>query len=135
MRPLVLATAASLLSLATGCSFALVHGPPSPPIARAPEVDCTRSDAAPIVDLWIGGAAIALGIAGLAYSEPSCAFCPDLSPEFHKAGAILFGVGTLALVSSVVGHSKAGACREVTERQRACAQGSAAACDRLEGRP
>ena len=134
MRPLVLATVASLLSLATGCSFALVHGPPSPPIARAPEVDCTRSDAAPIVDLWIGGAAIALGIAGLAYSEPcgSRSSCFDLySPAYHTAGAILLGTGTLAVVSSVFGFSKTGACREVTERQRACAQGSAAACDRL----
>ncbi len=139
MRPFAVRTLAGLVSLVTGCSFIFVSGPPSPPIERAPEVDCTRSNLAPGLDLGIGLATVAVGIMGLAESKPSCGpdqwICLDLSGVAHTTGAILVGVGLLAMGSSVYGFSKTHSCRDVTDAQRECAEGRAEACARLVALP
>ncbi len=133
MRPFAVRTLAGLVSLVTGCSFACVYGPPSPPIQRAPEVDCTRSPVVPVLDLVIGLAVVGIGVMALAESS-GCRpneFCIDFSGAARAAGGISFAIGGLAVGSSVYGFSKTVSCRAVTDAQRECAKGRAEACARL----
>ena len=97
----------SLLCSASGCSYAFVHGPSTPTEVAPSEAQedqrartsCTTSNALPI----LGGA-----------SQGSCSggYCVHLSSgEAFAIGAVLTGLGALALGSAVTGYGRTADCR------------------------
>ncbi len=125
--------AVALLALSSGCSFVFVRGAPQP-AAREPAVDCTRSVAAPTVDLMLSGMSVTTGVIGLATSKPSCAphdWCFDFSGASRAAGAALVTAGAVELASSIYGYAATRGCRDTQDAQQACRAGDDRACSRL----
>lgn len=111
-------TAALLLLIAstTGCSFALVNGPPSADLSEAYAErgivpNCTKSYAIPILDLASGVVLVSLGAAVLA---------DDSSEGNFGAGmgaGLGFLIGGVQLLSAGSGAGKVKRCRAFLEPQ------------------
>jgi hypothetical protein len=117
-----LALAASL-SGAGACSL-LVTGPPDPEVPAVEPV-CTRSRAAPILDV-LGG--MVLGVYALAlWSGDTCIACSEgqrrENAEADRPKAIGFSLGSLGLFAvAVTGFYKTAGCHEAHERYREVAR-------------
>jgi len=122
--PRLLVLAASLGLFSSGCSYALVHGPPSPlergepapPAQVPPGASCTSSNAAPVLDT-IGAVGFlglgALGVAALIDSEscPSGHFCLK-GPGTYAAVAVGgFALASLFIASAATGYGRTADCR------------------------
>jgi hypothetical protein len=117
----------SLLTVASGCSYAFVHGPPhGVPASIQPEsgdaveppttmATCTTSNALPILDTV--GSILLFGAAGVAYAGAVDAgkctdFCITGSPgAWIGVGAAATGLGVLLLSSAVTGYGRTADCR------------------------
>ena len=118
----------SLLWSASGCSYAFVHGPsmPSGVAPSDPQEDqrartgCTTSNALPILDTVVAvpliGAGVLAIVAGASQGSCSGEFCVHLSSgEAIAIGAVVIGVGALALSSAVTGYGRTADCRRSEE--------------------
>ena len=98
----------------TGCSFALVSGPPSNH-RELPVVECTTSRLGPILDaVWTGLQASNLVFA-LAQSNTEWdeQFAPNDAPFSRKAGIGLYsGFAALGAAGLIYGFTRTNACRQ-----------------------
>src|SRR5262245_54771144 len=114
--------ASSLLVSSTGCSYALVQGPPSAvergerssPAAKLGS--CTSSDAAPTLDTLASIPFIGLGVLGLVAlveteSCPSGQFCLKGPGTYAAIAAGGFALGGLLIASAATGYGRTSDCR------------------------
>lgn len=92
------------LTLVSGCSFLFTTSPPDRVTAYT-SVDCTTSNAAPVIDGVLG----VLNAAGTIYEVNS-----DYPPEYIAAGV---GWTLLLSVSAIYGASVVSVCREAREKR------------------
>ena len=132
-RPLAssLAVVPLLLVLAggSGCSYIFVHGPPprtevatpGERWSRSSTVECTTSNAVPIVDTLLGAPLIGLGalvFVGSAAAESKPSTFGSIGPTQGEAmaiGAAAVAVGSLVLASAVSGYGRTADCRQALE--------------------
>jgi hypothetical protein len=124
MRPHAAETvllASSLLFSSTGCSYAFVHGPPAQlePVPDTMAVDCTTSNAAPIVDTVLGSALILLGTAvvvgGIGVATSSDPYFKSTEGPVVLVGAGVLGLGALSVASAATGYGRTADCRRMKE--------------------
>jgi len=97
---------------AVGCSFVIVHGPPSPSDQAAP-LTCTQRNTGPVIDVVAAALSGALAVvAATKWSEPD-SYYYYASDKLMYAGA---ASGTLFGVSAVVGFLKTRKCRDAIQR-------------------
>ena len=122
-----------LLASTSACSYAFVRGPPSPTDGlpgteqRIPAslVDCTTSNAAPVIDTILAVPLIAIGglaIAGAIATGPHCGppQCIDsmqfgTTGEWTAVAAGALALGTLAIASAATGYGRTADCRHRQE--------------------
>jgi len=125
---------AMLLAIPSGgCSWIGITKPPSRPIDATPPVQCTTGVAAPVGDTIIGVLTVATGVAVVA-------FAASMGSNKDSAGAIVAGVGGIALgatalASSIYGYNWTAECRELEELQKKCIAGVEASCAALRAEP
>jgi hypothetical protein len=125
MRPHAVETillASSLFGSSTGCSYALVQGPPSP-VERGersnPEAtpgSCTSSDALPTLDTIASVPFIGIGALGLVAlfeteSCPSGQVCLKSPGAYAAIAAGGFALGGLLIASAATGYGRTSDCR------------------------
>ena len=110
----------------SGCSYAFVHGPRSAEISahetEQPEptkLECTSSNAVPIVDTFLAVPLIGVGVLGIvagADSGSCTGWCVGPSSgEAIAIGAAMTALGTLALSSAITGYGRTADCRRAEE--------------------
>jgi len=98
----------------TGCSFALVSGPPANH-QQLPVVECTTSRLGPILDMiWTGLQAsnlvLAVATTNAKWDEQ---FAPEEAPFSRKTGIAMYsGFAALGAAGLYYGWTRTGACRE-----------------------
>lgn len=137
MIPTLRRVVAGLLVMMSGCSFAKIRPPESPPVDASTELSCTEDRGPAIGDIAIGTAALAGSVVLLATATS----CKPHSPDDYSClatgfGALLgaIGLGSLVVVegaSAGYGFRHTARCRELRATQRACSQGDPAACGQL----
>jgi len=136
MRQTALAVIAALaLQSIPGCSFLFMRRPPPLPVGPEPDVECTRSQTAPILDLSFT-ALPALALIGLCSPSSSPSSSSYVGPTFGHCDAgkaILGGVLMAApwIASGIYGFHLSARCRAISADQAACRGGDATACSRL----
>jgi hypothetical protein len=94
------------------------------------KLECSTSRAAPIADLVAGLEAFVL--AGAASKAPSPT-APNTAPaEGREIAPVFLGLGVVWIASSVFGFTKTHSCLGAVEAQRACLDGLAEACRKLQ---
>ena len=108
-----LLVAAALLT--SGCSFVFVHGPETNHASSGSrESDCTRSNAAPIVDTGLAGLIVANGLYAASLSAEE-----RHTEALYGNGAlavVALAAGTLAIVSATYGYHETHRCRMIEGR-------------------
>jgi len=137
-----LATILALASLPTaGCSWLFVNKPPQQPILASPPIECTASQASPVIDTVMAVALAAGGVATIAVSEGARRNCSgwlsmcELNTAATVGGAILVAAAVPTAFSAGYGFSKTSDCRLLKEIQLACVSGVENSCAALRGKP
>ena len=115
----------AVLFSAPGCSYALVHGPPSPVESRdgTREVqlkppDCTSSNDVPILDTVLAVPLLGLGAALLidaAATSPSSDWFGPTRSQVAAVGAGGLALGVVFLSSAITGYGRTADCRRARE--------------------
>jgi hypothetical protein len=137
-----LATFLALASLPTaGCSWLFVNKPPQQPIPASPPIECTASQASPVIDTAMAVALAAGGVATIAVSEGARRNCSGwlsmcgLNTAASVSGALLLVAAVPTAFSAGYGFSKTSDCRLLKEIQLACVSGVENSCAALRGKP
>ena len=140
---------ASLLAMAslptTGCSWLFVNKPPQQPIPASPPMECTASQASPVIDsvvaglMAVGGAAIIV-VSARNRSQHACTASGtlgdcDLYTYAFAGGGLLMAAAIPTAFSAGYGFSKTSDCRLLKEIQLACVSGVENSCAALRGKP
>jgi hypothetical protein len=137
-----LATILTLASLPTaGCSWLFVNKPPEPPTPASPPIECTSSQASPVIDTIMAVALAAGGVATIAVSEGMRRNCSGwlsmcgVNTAATAGGAVLVAAAVPTAFSAAHGFATTSDCRTVKEAQLACLSGVEASCAALRGKP
>jgi hypothetical protein len=132
----MLSTAALLVVALTlgGCSWIFMSKPPEPVVAPNYPVDCTASNAAPILDTICAGYFVANGIFLASYAtcpgNYSTSSCIDSGTK--TAGIIASAsLAVLCGVSAGFGYGYASRCQQTKDLNALCITGDLAACQQL----
>ena len=124
---------ASMLPL-SGCSWIFMTKAPDPVVAPNYPVDCTSSNAAPILDTICSAYFVANGIYLLAVPDCSHASlgesCVDSGAKYAGA-ALSAGLAVLCGISAGTGYPASTRCQQVKDLNALCITGDMAACQSL----
>jgi hypothetical protein len=121
LSSLALLLCATTVASGTGCSLALVNGPPPAPPPNTVELDCTQQYVLPVVDgvVSANAAGVALiGLAGWALADSFESSDPyyeddhrDEATAYRNVFLVAGALTVLTAISSVSGFHKVSACK------------------------
>ena len=126
--------AACAALLLTGCSWLFMSRPPEPVAAPNYPIDCTSSNAAPILDTICTVYFAVNDVAILTLKSCSNAsFGESCVTDATRTGALVIstGLGVMCGVAARSGFVAAGACQEKKSLNALCINGDGAACQKL----
>ncbi len=121
---------------ASGCSWIFITRAPDAVVAPDYPIDCTSSQAAPILDTvcsvyWSSLTILALGVSTCRSSSPGESLC--VASDASRAGAVaLFGgLAAVCGFSAASGYGNSSRCEQMKELNGACIAGDREACQQL----
>jgi hypothetical protein len=117
-----------VLLLGDGCSWAFVRNPTSEELASRRPPECTRSDAAPVVDTVFAAGFLTLGVVALA-DHPRCVASHEWFCDLDYDVAIAAGLIAIPfIISGIHGYSATAECRELERGYAGCLTGVERSC-------